>query len=221
MMKNILLLILLVTIFACGNSEAENEPQTSQSPNLSLSPLLNADSTNAMQSQTGIISSTDESVKSTAKLNPEHGQPGHRCDIAVGAPLDSKPAQTNNAVANSDINNQPVTVNSQPTPQKVAPGMNPSHGQPGHRCDIAVGAPLDSKPVPVNNAVAKTDSGSQPVTINTQPTPQKVAPGMNPSHGQPGHRCDIAVGAPLNSKPVPPAVPIPVNVKTDSSQNRE
>jgi hypothetical protein len=24
---------------------------------------------------------------------------------------------------------------------------------------------------------------------------------MNPSHGQPGHRCDIAVGAPLNSKP--------------------
>jgi len=28
-----------------------------------------------------------------------------------------------------------------------------------------------------------------------------VAPGMNPAHGQPGHRCDIAVGQPLNSKP--------------------
>jgi hypothetical protein len=24
----------------------------------------------------------------------------------------------------------------------VAPGTNPPHGQPGHRCDIAVGAPL-------------------------------------------------------------------------------
>ena len=28
------------------------------------------------------------------------------------------------------------------------------------------------------------------------------ASGMNPPHGQPGHRCDIAVGAPLNSKPL-------------------
>jgi hypothetical protein len=219
-MKNILLLILLVTIFACGNSEAESEPQTSQSPNLSLSPLLNSDTANAIQNQTGIIASPDESVKTTVKLNPEHGQPGHRCDIAVGAPLDSKPVQAINANATTDINNQPVTVNSQPAPQKVAPGMNPSHGQPGHRCDIAVGAPLDSKPVQTNNAVAKTDSGSQSVTVNSQPTPQKVAPGMNPSHGQPGHRCDIAVGAPLDSKPVPPAIPIPVNVKTDSSQNR-
>jgi hypothetical protein len=26
-------------------------------------------------------------------LNPEHGKPGHRCDIAVGAPLNSKPKQ--------------------------------------------------------------------------------------------------------------------------------
>jgi len=25
-------------------------------------------------------------------LNPAHGQPGHRCDIAVGAPLNSAPA---------------------------------------------------------------------------------------------------------------------------------
>jgi len=24
---------------------------------------------------------------------------------------------------------------------------------------------------------------------------------MNPPHGQPGHRCEIAVGAPLNSQP--------------------
>lgn len=30
----------------------------------------------------------------------------------------------------------------------TAAGMNPPHGQPNHRCDISVGAPLDSKPVP-------------------------------------------------------------------------
>src|SRR5687767_6604633 len=27
-------------------------------------------------------------------LNPAHGEPGHRCDIAVGAPLSSAPAST-------------------------------------------------------------------------------------------------------------------------------
>ena len=42
-------------------------------------------------------------------------------------------------------------------------------------------------------------------TTTTQPI-QQTAPattqaGLNPPHGQPGHRCDIAVGAPLNSKP--------------------
>ena len=49
---------------------------------------------------------------------------------------------------------------------------------------------------------------------------------MNPQHGEPGHRCDISVGAPLNSpvtKPpaqtvTPTPVPAPVIVppKKDS-----
>lgn len=55
-------------------------------------------------------------------LNPAHGQPGHRCDIAVGAPLTSP--SSNSSMLNSDTM------------------LNPAHGQPGHRCDIAVGAPL-------------------------------------------------------------------------------
>lgn len=100
---------------------------------------------------------------------------------------------------------QPQTVQAQPQqiqPQAAtttAPGMNPPHGQPGHRCDIAVGAPLNSPP------------GQQPAAPQPQPTataaPATVtpvnnadivtAPGMNPPHGQPGHRCDIAVGQPL------------------------
>jgi hypothetical protein len=58
-------------------------------------------------------------------------------------------------------------------------GLNPPHGAPGHRCDLQIGAPLNSKP-----------------EIKT------TKQGLNPPHGQPGHRCDIAVGAPLNSKPV-------------------
>ena len=60
-------------------------------------------------------------------------------------------------------------------------GLNPAHGQPGHRCDIPVGASLDT-PLKSNN------SG----LLNAGSTAMK-----NPPHGQPGHRCDLAVGAPL------------------------
>ncbi len=71
--------------------------------------------------------------------------------------------------------------------------VNPPHGQPGHRCEIPVGAPLNAQ---VEN------SSPQPVQVNPNPAPVQqtiTAPGMNPPHGEPGHRCDIAVGAPLNS----------------------
>ena len=77
----------------------------------------------------------------TARLNPPHGQPGHRCDIEVGKPLDSKPIQT--TIPSNQ--NQPV-ITTQPVPTNNTQGgvaLNPAHGQPGHRCDIAVGAPLN------------------------------------------------------------------------------
>lgn len=105
-----------------------------------------------------------------------------------------------------------------PAPVPVAKGMNPSHGQPGHRCDIPVGAPLNSPPgkkvtPPAPGKAVMTSSTTAPgMTVNATtptpaspgvpallnaPTPITTAPGMNPPHGQPGHRCDIAVGAPL------------------------
>lgn len=90
------------------------------------------------------------------------------------------------------------------TNQNTLAGMNPPHGQAGHRCDIAVGAPLNSPP-------AKALSKSAPVVTNSVPnigTAQVVTkPGMNPPHGQTGHRCDIAVGAPLNSPKAPAPAP--------------
>jgi hypothetical protein len=36
---------------------------------------------------------------------------------------------------------------------------------------------------------------------------------MNPPHGQPGHRCDIPVGQPLNSKPAPAQQPAQNNIQ--------
>jgi hypothetical protein len=134
------------------------------------------------------------------------------------------------AANNINLTTQSTTTAQAPVTaqQTVAPGMNPAHGQPGHRCDISVGAPLNSKPAPQNNlpATVSTAPAQAPVNVST-PTAQQqaVAPGMNPAHGQPGHRCDISVGAPLNSKPVaaaPQVTTTPVNftpAKTDSSKN--
>ena len=126
-----------------------------------------------------------------AGINPEHGKPGHRCDIAVGAPLTAA-ASASAAVPTA----QTASIS-------ASSGLNPEHGKPGHRCDIAVGAPLNSSPAS-NTAqpIAVPTQASNPV-IQSAASPGSVttAPGMNPEHGKPGHRCDIAVGAPLNSKP--------------------
>jgi len=122
------------------------------------------------------------------KLNPKHGEPGHRCDIAVGAPLDSKPVQ---AVQPSTA--QPVITQTANT--KVAKGMNPPHGEANHRCDIAVGAPLNSKPM----QTTKASDTKTPLIFPTEAKTPEIQTGakLNPKHGEPGHRCDIAVGAPL------------------------
>lgn len=74
------------------------------------------------KAKTEEVSATPVSTASPNGLNPEHGLPGHRCDLPVGAPLTITSEQKSVAPA-------------QPT-------KNPQHGMPGHRCDLAVGAPL-------------------------------------------------------------------------------
>jgi len=125
--------------------------------------------------------------------------PAHAAPVPPSVNTTQLPVATNNSVA-----------------QKTANGINPAHGQPGHRCEIAVGAPLDSKPAPKTAAPAVATT-AVPASATVSPVGDKVAPGMNPAHGQPGHRCDIAVGAPLNSKPTTPAIPA-VPAKPDSSK---
>lgn len=103
------------------------------------------------------------------------------------------------------------------TPTTTAPGMNPPHGQPNHRCDIAVGAPLNSKPnAPATTAPVVTTTQQPAQTVTTTQQPVVTAPGMNPPHGQPNHRCDIAVGAPLNSKPTTPVTTTTTPVVTST-----
>ena len=144
--------------------------------------------------QTGGNNTTNP-VSTTPGMNPAHGQPGHQCGIAVGAPLNT-PAISNNeqtvSIPTSTVTKTPNPVQATPT----AKGMNPAHGQPGHQCGIAVGAPLNGSSV----ANKQQSTVTPATTVTSTSTPVNVAPtaeGMNPAHGQPGHKCDIAVGEPL------------------------
>jgi hypothetical protein len=125
-------------------------------------------------------------------------------DISAGSDAVQLPATadqtgvstTSEPALSQDIADQPAAA--------TATGMNPPHGQPGHRCDISVGAPLNSAPssasTPTNSAPISTSaevmSTPAPAPISL-PAPSATTPGMNPPHGQPGHDCAIAVGAPL------------------------
>ena len=109
--------------------------------------------------------------------------------------------------------NEPAVVNATATPPK----LNPPHGQPFHRCDIAVGSPLNAA-APANPAATAIRTGAAPTLENAarlnnpqannpqvnNPTAPTVAnasatpPKLNPPHGQPFHKCEIPVGSPLN-----------------------
>lgn len=107
-----------------------------------------------------------------------------------------------------------TTTTTAAAPIVTAPGMNPPHGQPGHRCEIAVGAPLSSAPKKTNINPAGTAKVTQATTVTPEMlkqagaatptqapvTPVVTAPGMNPPHGQEGHVCGVPVGEPLPKK---------------------
>src|SRR5690606_34194593 len=90
----------------------------------------------------------------------------------------------------------PVPVN-MPKPSSSNVALNPEHGKPGHRCDIAVGAPLNGQPA---SAATPTPMPTPTITPSTQSTPQNAGNvRLNPPHGQPGHDCAVQVGQPLKN----------------------
>ncbi len=121
---------------------------------------------------------------------------------STSLPVTMSPGTNSIKINPQAVTTPPVVTSQQTTNAK----LNPAHGQPGHRCDIAVGVPLDSKPIQPTNTIT---TAQPPVNVSTQPTAQTTAPGMNPPHGQPNHRCDIAVGAPLNSPVAPTQITVP------------
>jgi hypothetical protein len=98
--------------------------------------------------------------------------------------------------------NVPATATAAPV--AGAEGLNPAHGAPGHRCDIAVGAPLSTPVTSAAPTPAAISNGVPPGMQAQGQAPAAVQPSAaggrtNPPHGAPGHDCNVAVGAPLKS----------------------
>ena len=204
-------IVFISTLMSCNSDEA-TEPKVEglENPN-SIENMIGLGVDSTLPNQESALPGAGNTMKMSNKINPEHGQPGHVCEIAVGEYIPEVMLQKNNEAQPNTTNIQTNTV---PAPE-TKPGMNPAHGQPGHRCDIAVGAPLsDAGPAsnpttitPATAAVSNQPNVSYPVVSSPLQysadhfsDTTKVAAGMNPAHGQPGHRCDIAVGEPLSKK---------------------
>lgn len=140
------------------------------------------------------------------ELDPQDSVVTNSNSQTESAPISpSETGLTTAAPVNSAVNQQ-ITTQTTPVNTPTAttlPGMNPPHGQANHRCDIAVGAPLNSpikKAAPattVSTPTVSTPVTTTPAILNSNTTPTITQPGMNPPHGQAGHLCSVAVGAPL------------------------
>ena len=127
-MKKIRLNLLVVAIgltfaVSCNDGEKQAEASNEATPA-------------ATENTTGTTSNEE------VKVNPAHGQPGHRCDLPVGAPLNGTSA-SNSTPTNNNTQTQSTTVS--PVRVDQTPTVNPPHGEPGHDCAVPVGAPLDKK----------------------------------------------------------------------------
>lgn len=116
--------------------------------------------------------------------------------FSVGALLVSsckENPKTNTTTTTKTETTTPVKKTVSPVKTIDGVALNPAHGQPGHRCDISVGAPLNSKPAPV-----QTNTQTSDVMLDAGNGSTTLPKGtLNPAHGQPGHRCDVSVGDPL------------------------
>ena len=182
---NTIAIIAITAMISCSDSKTETKYVPPADSVLPSSVNSNPQTVNPETQVNPLVTPTP----GTVNLNPANAVvPGTNT-------VQFNPGQTNPAIV--------PTISQQPVATNTAPGMNPPHGEPGHRCDINVGAPLNSKPnaTPAPVTANMSTPVVQPPVMTTQPVAQKTAPGMNPPHGEPGHRCDITVGAPLNSAP--------------------
>lgn len=162
------------TIMSCSPAKQDSK-QTQQAP--VLPPTVeqpaptNIEPNQPAEAETAAQPSAEQN-NAEVILNPPHGEPNHRCDIPVGAPLNSAPANTARQTTNS------------PAPT-LAPRVSGS----------APSAANNPTAPTIENAM-RMNSGQTRSTAQTNNN-TGTKPRLNPAHGQPWHRCDIPVGSPL------------------------
>ncbi len=141
MIKTILFFAATSTlVWSCANENAEKDTAaavaTTQQAAAAHTDTTNNALTEAVQAKDGAMTPQNAVVEAPAnnkaagevKLNPAHGQPGHSCNVPVGAPLTAAAA----APAGQPAQVAPAA----PQGQQLLPDgkVNPPHGQPGHVC---------------------------------------------------------------------------------------
>jgi hypothetical protein len=167
-MKTPLLLITTFTLFilfSCNSTDKDpRRTQKVHQPKLNKEQItpLSSEQVQHAEAEATEKSST-EPTQAEVMLNPPHGQPYHRCDIPVGAPLNAPPANASSQTTDNSAVNTATQTTKNPTAPTIEnamkvnpsqtqnagtadkgtkPKLNPAHGQPYHRCDIPVGSPL-------------------------------------------------------------------------------
>ena len=157
----------LITMVSCTPAKKESKPaqvqQQTQEPQSIAQPDTSAVITSVPATTAANEPAVVNATATPPKLNPAHGQPFHRCDIAVGSPLDAAPAKPattairtgaaptlenaarlNNPQANNpQVNNPTAPTVANASASGTPPKLNPPHGQPFHKCEIPVGSPLN------------------------------------------------------------------------------
>jgi hypothetical protein len=104
------------------------------------------------------------------------------------------PAQFKSAVAQRAVNASPLFAD-------AGLARNPPHGKPGHRHDLGDGALLPTTKTSLQTPGTSLNPVAAAPSTQAQALDGASSVALNPAHGQPGHVCGIAVGAPLSSAP--------------------
>lgn len=155
MKKIVFLLFAFVAVTSCSKKE-ENKSIDVPTLETSTSALEAAAAGGQNDMPTTYSVPESQTVQAGVKLNPPHGEPGHICEIEVGAPLPANgvvASQGQIAPVAETAPNRPMPISPNSTsllnvpinkvvPTGPKPKFNPAHGEPWHDCAIEVGAPL-------------------------------------------------------------------------------
>jgi hypothetical protein len=150
----------IISLASCTPAKKESKSVQVQQQSPEPQSIVQSDTAAAILPDPATSAPAINTAATPPELNPPHGQPFHRCDIAVGSPLKgaapAKPASTairtgaaptlENAARLNNPQANPTPATSAPTAANASgtpPKLNPPHGQPFHKCEIPVGSPLN------------------------------------------------------------------------------